>query len=224
MPRKLFELKINCGRMGIIHSLFVGEEAIVKFVEEQQGLYFDEVLGKHSEIIREAGTFFFEEHDDADPKVIAFIEDHPIGPAPNAIEQAIVQAIDHAQEDPLTCTEDEYFLEMLDAGGGSDYGYATREEFYKDCLNEASQCPDQWTDEETFWKEIQTRYPARFKEFVRLCRDKNVRFMVDSNVDTDSDSEPTKDTSDSIGPVKKKVGEIESDEKNDKGSCKRICT
>lgn len=232
MPRKLFDLEIDYGRMGTIHSLFVEEKATVDFVEDYQGLCFYEDLGMHSELIQAPGSFCFGRHFDADPKVVAFIEENPIGPVPDAIRQAIQCAIEDAEGDPVRWAGNDSFLEMLDVGGGSDVGYADRNAFYKDCLEDAFESPDKWTGEEDFWDEIQTRDPDKFKAYVRLCRNKDLNFMLGSDVDDDSDSgsEPsTEEMDDSSGNihVKKKIGDIGSgrDPTAKTGSCKkRVCT
>lgn len=46
---KLYEFKLDCGRMGFLDGLFVAEDSEVKELEGKY-IYFGEALGKHSEI------------------------------------------------------------------------------------------------------------------------------------------------------------------------------
>lgn len=47
----LFKMNVDCGRMGNLEGVFVAEKEDIDYmVENKVGIYFGEVLGKHSEI------------------------------------------------------------------------------------------------------------------------------------------------------------------------------
>ena len=48
----LFKMNIDCGRMGNLESVFVAEKEDIDYmIKNKVGIYFGEVLGKHSEIL-----------------------------------------------------------------------------------------------------------------------------------------------------------------------------
>lgn len=81
----VYRFTMDCGRSGTIDALFVAQRGEVQLAIDY-GLYFNEVLGKHSEIVCDSGEDYFEAFPDVDPKVFEFIEDNPIGCVRDAID------------------------------------------------------------------------------------------------------------------------------------------
>jgi len=50
--KAVYRFNVNCGRMGTITGVFVEKKSIVKMlINYGVGVYFGEILGKHSEVI-----------------------------------------------------------------------------------------------------------------------------------------------------------------------------
>ena len=49
--KAIFKMDVDCGRMGSLEGVFIAEKEYVDvLLEEEIGVYFGEVLGKHSEV------------------------------------------------------------------------------------------------------------------------------------------------------------------------------
>ena len=89
----VYRFYMDCGRSGTIDALFVAQRGEVQLAIDQ-GLYFSEQLGKHSEIFCESGEDYFEAFPDVDPKVFEFVETNPIGCVRDAIDNMMENILD----------------------------------------------------------------------------------------------------------------------------------
>ena len=81
MSEQVYRWGLDCGRMGDLEGVFVSSEQEIA-AAEGKGLYFYEVLGKHSEIGATVVSKDFEVLS-SDSAVIAFVKEHgPFGHNP----------------------------------------------------------------------------------------------------------------------------------------------
>jgi len=57
MKKAIYKLNVDCGRMGNLEGIFIATiEQVNKLISSEIGVYFGEVLGKHSEIFGSIGN------------------------------------------------------------------------------------------------------------------------------------------------------------------------
>lgn len=103
MTKAVYKLNINCGRQGTLEGLFIAKKAHVEeLINSKIGVYFGEVLGKHSEIFGSISAEELKMISDA-PEIIKLIEEYKLENGYNPFHYTATD-VDEGEED-LTVEE-----------------------------------------------------------------------------------------------------------------------
>lgn len=99
MKKGLYKFDADCGRMGSLEGLFIGDADVIEWlIESKLEVYFGEVLGKHSEVYFAMESDHFTLVTD-DMTVISVMEKYDIQTGFNPLDVQLLEAGDLATDE-----------------------------------------------------------------------------------------------------------------------------